>query len=60
MPTQLDQKDCAICDAIAKRDKVLVPLRIFNIKTQTWHGGGEWGVTDCGKDATRDWWEWPL
>ena len=54
------EKECAVCTAVAKRDNRLVPLQILNTKTQTWHGGGEYGVTDCGKGATREWWMWPL
>jgi len=34
------------------------PFAILNTKTGLWHSGGEWGVTDCGKDVSRDHWRW--
>jgi hypothetical protein len=32
---------------------------IMNLRSGKYHSGGEYGVTDCGKDATGDAWVWP-
>lgn len=32
---------------------------IFNSRTNKYHSGGEYGMTDCGRDATGDEWLWP-
>ena len=33
---------------------------VLNTNTGKYHSGNEYGKTDCGKDATRDNWLWPL
>lgn len=33
---------------------------ILNVRTGKYHSGGEYGVTDCGRDATGDDWAWPF
>lgn len=33
---------------------------IGNTRTGKYHSGGDYGMTDCGQDATADHWMWPL
>lgn len=51
-------RDCLICLRKCNNDQTALP--IFNKRTRTWHAENEYGVTQCGKDATRDHWLWPL
>ena len=55
-----EKKACKVCGTFSARlyGSKGDPFLILNTKTGTWHSGGDWGVTDCGKDATRDHWRW--
>lgn len=33
---------------------------IQNAKTDIYHSGGDYGITDCGIDATGDHFRWPI
>lgn len=60
-----DQADPRVCGTCRRHwGSVLVPPRaghfvILNSRTGKYHSGGEYGMTDCGKDATTDEWLWP-
>lgn len=61
-----DQDDPRVCGARRRHwGSVLVPplpatFVILNTRTGKYHSGGEYGETDCGRDATGDDWLWPL
>jgi hypothetical protein len=52
-----DRRVCRVC---AAKHEVAIWFPICNTRTGKYHSGGEWGVTDCGHDATSDHWLWPL
>lgn len=52
-----DDRVCGNCRR-AYRDALWFP--IFNSETGVYHSGGEYGITDCGRDATGDRYLWPL
>ena len=58
-----DPRVCASCRRAWTRvygDPSDQSFPLLNARTGKYHSGGEWGVTDCGKDATREHWMWPL
>jgi hypothetical protein len=58
-PTRWDDpRVCAICAKRVGSWVTRFPLK--NERTGKYHSGGEWGDTDCGRDATADHYLWPL
>lgn len=49
---------CQTCDRI--RAGTPSDGMILNRESLVWHWGLDYGVTSCGKDATRGHWWWPL
>ena len=55
----VEKDTCAVCQALCGQIAWAGdPFPIQNTKTGKWHSGGDWGVTDCGKDTSRDHWLW--
>jgi hypothetical protein len=51
---EADAKVCPACHAPG------VIFGIANTQTGKYHSGGDYGMTDCGVDATGDRYLWPL
>lgn len=52
-----DPRVCGNCRE-THEDAVWFPIK--NERTGKYHSGGDYGMTDCGVDATEDNWLWPI
>jgi hypothetical protein len=55
--TATDPRVCLNCVKVADWS-IWFPIQ--NARSGKYHSGGEYGVTDCGVDATEDGWLWPI
>jgi hypothetical protein len=52
-------EDARACRNCVKAADWSIWFPIQNGRSGKYHSGGEWGVTDCGIDATEEGWLWP-
>lgn len=55
-----DPRVCRKCAVLRRAPGEAEWWPIQNTRTGRYHSGGEFGLTDCGVDATGDGWLWPL
>ena len=54
------KKPCRGACRLAERDLLAQPFQLVVSPSGVAHLTNEYGDTDCGKDATRDGWWWPM